>query len=86
MAALSLWSLQWALPTTYPATTAWKTRLSRWRFHRSLSSLEKAVMVSCPPRWTSKKGGQKNMRWWLGLLALTARWPSTKMATESANK
>ncbi|KAF8645438.1 hypothetical protein HU200_066180 [Digitaria exilis] len=86
MAALSLPSRQEALATTYPATPTWETKLSRWRFHSSLSCLDNAVMVSCPPKWTSTNGAQKDLSWWPGWLACTARWPSTKMATVSADR
>uniref|UniRef100_A0A0A8YAR5 Uncharacterized protein n=1 Tax=Arundo donax TaxID=35708 RepID=A0A0A8YAR5_ARUDO len=48
--------------------------------------MEKAVMVSCPPRWRSTNGAQRKTSWWLGPPAWTARWPSTNMATESADK
>jgi hypothetical protein len=50
-----------AWPVAYLGEEA---ELSRWRFQStSLSSVEKAVMVSWPPRWR-RNGAQKAwMRW-----------------------
>jgi hypothetical protein len=39
-----------------------------------LSCFDRAVMVSCPPRWTSTNGAQKDMMAWCpGSLARTNR-------------
>jgi len=52
------------LVKTYTARPTWVSRLSRWRFQSSLSSMEKAVMVSWPPRWRRRNGAHKAwMRW-----------------------
>jgi hypothetical protein len=48
--------------------------------------MEKAVMVSCPPKWRSTNGAQKKRSWWCAPLAWSARCPRTKMATASADK
>ncbi|KXG29805.2 hypothetical protein SORBI_3004G092350 [Sorghum bicolor] len=87
MAAISRPSGQEAFGhTTYTVTTTWEAKPSRCRFHSSLSCIDRAVMVSCPPSWTSTNGAQKEMSCRPGSLAWTARWPSTKMATESADR
>ena len=86
MEALSRPAGQYALATTYTDTTVWVARFSMCRSHSSLSCIEKAVMLSCPPRWTSTNGAHKDMSSCPGSLARTARWPRTKTATESADK
>lgn len=50
--------------TTKTQTKAWKMRPSMCRVQRALSSKEKAVMVSGPPRCKRRKGDHRAMSFW----------------------
>uniref|UniRef100_A0A8R7NXG6 Uncharacterized protein n=1 Tax=Triticum urartu TaxID=4572 RepID=A0A8R7NXG6_TRIUA len=66
------------------ASATWVVRFRRCLFHRAQSSMEKAVMVSCPPRWSSMNGAQKSTS--ESSPPTRVRRPRMKTATVSADR